>query len=60
MNDRSLIRSFEGFRNRRFLAFTAVALVTFAVVLIAVVAGFRGAHVAKSADAVSGVASPQR
>lgn len=57
MDDHTLIRSLEGIHNRRFLVFTAVALLSFAVVLIAVIAGFRHNHVAKSADAMTLVGS---
>jgi hypothetical protein len=45
----------------RFLAFTALALLAFAVVLGGVVSGFRGNHVSKSADAMAlGGARPPR
>jgi hypothetical protein len=53
MNDREVIRSFEGFHNGRFVAFAGVALLVFAVVVFGLVRGFRGNHVAKSADAMT-------
>ena len=57
MDDRALIRSFEGLHNKRFVAFAALALLAFAVVLGGVVVGFRQNHVAKSADAMALVPS---
>ena len=59
MNDRSLIRGLEGFHNKRFLALTAVGLAVFAIVLIAVIAGFRNNRIDRSADAMSGVTATQ-
>ena len=53
MDDRAFIRDLEGFRSRRFLAFTALGVLVFAVVLAVVVAGFRKNHVYRSADAVT-------
>jgi hypothetical protein len=53
MDDREFIRGLEGFHNRRFLAFAALGVLVFAVVLTVVVAGFRKSHVYRSADAVS-------
>jgi len=53
MNDRAFIRGLEGFHNRRFLAFAALGVLVFAVVLTVVVAGFRKNHVCRDADAVS-------
>jgi len=53
MDDRAFIRGLEGFHNRRFLAFAALGVFVFAVVLTVVVAGFRKSHVYRSADAVS-------
>ena len=53
MDDRAFIRDLEGFHNRRFLAFTVVGVLVFAVVLIVVVAGFRKNDVRRSADAVT-------
>ena len=53
MNDRAFIRDLEGFHNRRFLAFAALGVLVFAVVLTVVVAGFRKNHVYRSADAVT-------
>jgi hypothetical protein len=53
MDDRELIRSFEGVHDRRFLTFTGLALLAFVIVLGGVVAGFRGNHVQRSADAMS-------
>jgi hypothetical protein len=53
MDDRAFIRGFEGFHNKRFLALVALGLLAFVLVLAGVVAGFRNAQVAKSADAMS-------
>ena len=53
MDDRAFIRDLEGFHNRRFLAFAALGVLVFAVVLTVVVAGFRKNHVYRSADAVT-------
>jgi len=52
MNDRELIRSFEAVHDRRLLAVAFLALFAVVAVLIGVVAGFRGTHVSKSADAI--------
>jgi hypothetical protein len=52
MDDRAFIRDLEGFHDRRFLGFTAIAVLLFAVVLAVVVAGFQENHVYRSADAV--------
>lgn len=60
MDDRAFIRGFEGFHNRRFLAFAALALLAFAVVLSGVVAGFRHNQVTKGADAMVERASSSR
>ncbi len=53
MDDRAFIRGLEGFHNRRFLAFTVLGVLVFAVVLTVVVAGFRRNDVRRSADAVT-------
>lgn len=53
MEDRAFIRGLEGFHNRRFLAFTVLGVLVFAVVLSVVVAGFRKNQVYRSADAVT-------
>lgn len=53
MDDRAFIRGFEGFHNRRFIGFAALALLVFAIVLGGVVGGFRQNQVAKSADAMT-------
>ncbi len=53
MDDRAFIRQFEGFRSRRFVAFTVLGVLGFALVLAVVVAGFRRNHVYRSADAVT-------
>ena len=53
MDDRALIRDLEGFHNKRFLAFAALGVLVFAVVLTVVVVGFRRADVYRSADAVT-------
>ena len=53
MDDRAFIRDLEGFHNRRFLAFAALGVLVFAVVMTVVVAGFRKSHVYRSADAVT-------
>jgi hypothetical protein len=58
MDDRALIRSFEGVHDKRFLAYAALALLAFAVVLGGVVLGFRANHVARSADAMALVHPP--
>jgi len=52
MDDRAVIRSFEGIHNKRFLIFAALGLLAFAIVLGGLVAGFRGERVSKSADAI--------
>ena len=59
MDDRAVIRSLEGFHNMRFLAYAALALLVFAVVVSALVAGFRGNHVSRSADSMTLVHSQQ-
>jgi hypothetical protein len=53
MNDRAFIRDLEGFHDRRFLAFTVLGVLVFAIVLGVIVAGFRKNHVYRSADAVT-------
>jgi hypothetical protein len=53
MDDRAFIRGFEGFHNKRFVGFVALALLAFAAVLGGVVVGFRHNEVAKSADAIT-------
>jgi hypothetical protein len=53
MDDRAVIRSFEGFHNGRFVAYSALALLVFAVVVGGLVVGFRNNHVHRSADAMS-------
>jgi hypothetical protein len=53
MDDRAFIRDLEGFHNGRFVAFTALGIFVFAVVLTVVVAGFRRNEVYRSADAVT-------
>lgn len=53
MDDRAFVRGLEGFHDRRFLVFTALAVLVFAVVMTVVVAGFRKNQVYRSADAVS-------
>jgi hypothetical protein len=57
MDDRALIRSFEGVHNSRFLAYVALAVLAFGLVLGGVIAGFRDNHVSKSADAMALVRS---
>ena len=57
MDDRALIRSLEGIHDRRFLAFTALALLVFAIVVGRMVVGFHGNDVSKSADAMTLVGS---
>jgi len=57
MNDPAFIRGFEGFHNKRFLGFTALAVLVFAIVVTATVGGFRGRRIANSADAMTGVGS---
>jgi hypothetical protein len=63
MDDRAFIRSFEGFHNKRFLAITGLAVLAFALVIVAFVAGARRGHldVGKSSDAVTypGAAPPR-
>jgi hypothetical protein len=58
MDDRALIRSLEGVHNKRFLAFTALALLISALVLGRMVVGFRGSDVSKGADAMARVGYP--
>jgi hypothetical protein len=41
MDDRAFIRQFEGFHSRRFVVFTALGVLGFALVLAVVVLGFR-------------------
>jgi uncharacterized membrane protein len=53
MDDRAFIRGLEGFHDRRFLAFTVLGVLVFAVVMTVVFAGFRKNHVYRSADAVT-------
>lgn len=53
MDDRAFIRDLEGFHDRRFLVFTALAVLVFAVVMTVVVAGFRKNQVYRNADAVT-------
>jgi len=53
MDDRAFIRDLEGFHDRRFVAFTVLGVLVFAVVLAVVFAGFRKNDVYRSADAVS-------
>jgi len=53
MDDRAFIRDLEGFHDRRFLGFAAIAVLLFGVVLAVVVAGFQTSHVYRSADAVT-------
>jgi hypothetical protein len=53
MDDRAFIRGFEGFHNRRFIGFAALALLVLAVVLSGVIGGFRQNQVARSADAMT-------
>jgi len=60
MDDRALIRSLEGVHNKRFLAFTALAVLIFAIVVGRIVVGFRGNDVSKSADAMVRMAAPPR
>jgi len=57
MDDRALIRSLEGIHDRRFLGFTALALLVFAIVVGRMVVGFRGNDVSKGADAMTLVGS---
>jgi hypothetical protein len=59
MNDRELIRSFEGVHDKRFLAFAALAVLAFSIVVGGVVLGFRRNHVREGADAMSLVQSSQ-
>jgi len=53
MDDRAFIRGLEGFHNRRFLLFTFLGVLVFAVVMTVVVAGFRKNHGYRSADTVT-------
>ena len=53
MDDRAFIRGLEGFHNRRYLLFTVLGVIAFAVVMAVVVAGFRRNQVSRSADAVT-------
>jgi hypothetical protein len=53
MDDRAFIREFEGFHNKRFLAFVGLALLAFIVAVGGLVRGFRGNHVRTSADAMT-------
>jgi hypothetical protein len=61
MNDRAVIRSFEGIYNKRFITFVALALLAFGLVVAGVVSGFRGHDVYRGADAMTLVrpAQPQ-
>jgi hypothetical protein len=58
MDDRGVIRAFEGFHNSRFLGFLALALLAFALGLGGVVGGVRENQVAKITDAM--VLAPDR
>jgi hypothetical protein len=53
MDDREVIRSFEGFHNIRFLTFAGLAVLAFAIVLTSVIVGFRHNQVSRSADAMT-------
>lgn len=53
MDDRAFIRGFEGFHNRRFIGFAALALLVVALVVGGVAGAFRHSEVAKSADAIA-------
>jgi hypothetical protein len=55
MNDRAMIRNLEGFHDKRFLAYAALAVLAFVVVMGALIAGFRGnaRRVAAGADAMT-------
>ncbi len=53
MDDRAFIRDLEGLHNPRFLVFTILGVLFFAVVMTVVLAGFRKNQVDRSADAVS-------
>jgi hypothetical protein len=57
MDDRALIRSLEGFHNKRFLALVGLALLVFAVVVGRIVVGFHNNDVPKSTDAMTRVGS---
>jgi hypothetical protein len=57
MNDRALIRTFETGRGRR-IAILAVAVMVFAIVIAAVVTGFHGVRVRRSASALTRPAVP--
>jgi hypothetical protein len=60
MNDRALIRSYEGFHNKRALAFTGLALLAFGIVMIGFIGGVRRNHldVSRSSDAMTFPGSP--
>ena len=53
MDDRAFIRDLEGLHNPRFLVFTILGVLFFAVVMTVFLAGFRKNQVYRSADAVT-------
>ena len=53
MDDRAFIRDLDGLHNPRFLVFTILGVLFFAVVMTVVLAGFRKNQVYRNADAVS-------
>jgi hypothetical protein len=59
MDDRDVIRSFEGVANKRVVALIAVVVIVVVVLIVVVVGGFRGKNISKGAEAVTkGVVSP--
>ncbi len=53
MDDKAVIRSLEGVKNKRTMAFVIVGFIVFAVVIGMVVGGFRGRHISQGAAAMS-------
>ena len=57
MNDPAFIRGFEGFHNKRFLGFTALAVLVFGILLAVTISGFRGRDISTGANAMTGARS---
>jgi hypothetical protein len=53
MDDREIIRSFEGVASKRVVAVVALVVVVVVALIVYVVSGFRGREISRSADAVT-------